>query len=48
MIELLDREGMDSPGYRAAATLEMRLGIAVVVVMMAIVYLMVVKPALWR
>jgi uncharacterized membrane protein len=47
MIELLDREGMDSRNYQAAASREAKLGITMVVVMIAIVYLMVVKPTLW-
>jgi uncharacterized membrane protein len=47
LIELLDREGIDSPSYQAAAGREMRLGISMVVLMVIIVFLMVVKPGLW-
>ncbi len=47
LIELLDRDGIESPSYQAAAGREMRLGIALVVLMVVIVFLMVVKPALW-
>jgi uncharacterized membrane protein len=47
LIELLDRERFDSPSYQAVAGREARLGTAMVVVMVAIVFLMVVKPKLW-
>jgi uncharacterized membrane protein len=47
MIRLLDSEGIASPDYQAAAQREVRLGIAMTVVMIVVVYLMVVKPALW-
>jgi uncharacterized membrane protein len=47
MIDLLDGEGMESASYPAAAGREMRLGITMVVLMVVIVFLMVVKPALW-
>ena len=47
MIQLLDRDGFDSPGYQAAAAREANLGIALVVLMVVIVFVMVVKPGLW-
>ena len=47
MIRLLDTEGMDSPAFAAAGHREARLGIAMTVVMIFVVFLMVVKPALW-
>ena len=47
LIQLLDREGLNSPSYQAAAAREANLGIALVVVMIVIVFLMVVKPGLW-
>lgn len=47
MIRLLDTEGIDSPAFVAAAHREARLGIAMTVVMIFVVFLMVVKPALW-
>ena len=47
LIELLDREGIESASYRAAADREMRLGITLVLLMVVIVFLMVVKPGLW-
>jgi uncharacterized membrane protein len=47
MIDLLDREGFDSPDYQTAAAREANLGIALVVLMVVIVFLMVVKPGLW-
>jgi uncharacterized membrane protein len=47
MIRLLDSEGVGGPGYQAAAHREARLGIAMILVMVAIVFLMVVKPRLW-
>jgi uncharacterized membrane protein len=46
-IQLLEREGFDSPNYQAAAGREANLGIAMVVLMVVIVFLMVVKPGLW-
>jgi hypothetical protein len=47
MIRLLDSEGMESPGFQAAGRREANLGIAMVLVMVLVVYLMVVKPGLW-
>lgn len=47
MIRLLDSEPMSSPAYEAAAHREARLGIAMVAVMIIVIFLMVVKPALW-
>lgn len=46
-IRLLDSEGPDSPGYRAAARQGIVLGVILVVLVMVIVYLMVMKPGLW-
>jgi hypothetical protein len=47
MIRLLQSEGPQSPAYRAAAGREANVGIAMVVIMVLVVFLMVVKPALW-
>ena len=47
MIRLLDSEGSASPSYVTSAHHEARLGIALVLVMIAIAFLMVVKPQLW-
>ena len=47
MIQLLETEGSSSPNYQAEAAREMNLGIALIVVMVVIVFLMVVKPGLW-
>jgi uncharacterized membrane protein len=47
MIDLLDREGMESPNYQRAASIEAKLGITMVVLMVTIVFFMVVKPMLW-
>ena len=47
MIDLLDREGIESPNYQAAAGREAWLGIALIVLMVVIVFVMVVKPPLW-
>ena len=47
MIDLLDREGLESPNYQRAASLEAKLGIAMTVLMVIIVFVMVVKPRLW-
>ena len=47
LIRLLDREGLSSPSYQTVAAREANLGIALVVVMIVIVFLMVVKPGLW-
>lgn len=47
MIRLLETEGIDAPSYQAAAHLEARLGIVLTLALVAVVFLMVVKPALW-
>jgi uncharacterized membrane protein len=47
MMHLLEREGLESPGYQAAAGREANIGIAMTATMVAIVFLMVVKPRLW-
>ncbi len=46
-IQLLDSEGVHSPGYQAAARQGIILGGVLVVLVIVIVYLMVVKPGLW-
>jgi uncharacterized membrane protein len=46
-IQLLDSEGIDSPNYQAIAKKATLLGILVGVDVVIIVFLMVVKPALW-
>ncbi len=46
-IRLLEAQGFDSPAYRAQARLETVLGIILAVLAIGIVFLMVVKPALW-
>ncbi len=46
-IELLDSEGIDSPNYQAVAKRARLLGMLVGVDVIIIVFLMVVKPALW-
>jgi uncharacterized membrane protein len=47
MIRLLQSEGIESPSYQAAAGREAKLGIALTIVMVGVVFLMVVKPGLW-
>lgn len=47
MIDLLDREGLQSGSFQDAAAREMKLGIALTVLMVLIVFLMTVKPRLW-
>lgn len=47
MIRLLESDGINSPAFEAAAHREARLGLAMVAVMVVVVFLMVVKPALW-
>lgn len=47
LIQLLDREGSSSLNYQAAAAREANLGIALIILMIVIVFLMVVKPGLW-
>jgi uncharacterized membrane protein len=46
-IQLLDSEGVDSPNYPALAKRSRLLGMLVGVDVIIIVFLMVVKPALW-
>jgi uncharacterized membrane protein len=46
-IEVLDRDGFDSPAYREAAARGTSIGIVLAVMSMIIVFLMVVKPRLW-
>jgi uncharacterized membrane protein len=46
-IRVLESEGFQSPGYQALARRGTILGIVVAVLVIAIVFLMVVKPALW-
>ena len=46
-IQLLDSEGFQSPGYQAASSRGTVLGIVLTVLVVAIVFLMVVKPSLW-
>ena len=46
-IQLLDVEGGDSPNYAAMAKQGRLLGIVTGIAVIAIVFLMVVKPALW-
>jgi uncharacterized membrane protein len=46
-IQLMEREGIESPRYRAAARQGMVLGLIVGLDVLVIIFLMVVKPALW-
>lgn len=46
-IETLERSGPDTPEYVELAAQGMRLGIVLAVLVVAIVFLMVTKPALW-
>ncbi len=46
-IQLLDREGLQSPSYQALARRGTILGIVLAILAIAIVFLMVVKPGLW-
>lgn len=46
-IQLLDAEGSDSPNYAAVAKQSRLLGIVTGIDVIVIVFLMVVKPALW-
>jgi uncharacterized membrane protein len=46
-IEVVEREGFDSAEYRAIARRCARLGILLAVLAVTIVFLMVIKPALW-
>jgi uncharacterized membrane protein len=46
-IHVLDSEGVSSPTYQALARRGKLLGIILAILVIAIVFLMVVKPALW-
>jgi uncharacterized membrane protein len=46
-IEVLDRDGFESPAYQALARRGTTIGIVVAVLAMIVVFLMVVKPRLW-
>ncbi len=46
-IELLDTQGSDSPEFKSVARRGLTLGILLVILAIAIVFLMVVKPRLW-
>jgi uncharacterized membrane protein len=46
-IQTLDKDGFDSPAYAAIARRGTQLGIVLAVIVVIIVFLMVVKPALW-
>ncbi len=46
-IQFLEREGLESPRYKAAAKQGQVLGIIVGIVVLMITFLMVVKPPLW-
>ncbi len=46
-VRLLETQGLDSPDYRAAANQSTLLGIVVGIIVLAIVFMMVVKPPLW-
>jgi uncharacterized membrane protein len=46
-VKLLESEGFDSPNYKAVAKQSTQLGILVTLDVVIIVFLMVVKPALW-
>ena len=46
-IQLMEREGIESPRYQAAARQGMVLGLIVGLDVLVIIFLMVVKPALW-
>ena len=46
-IQVLENEGFQSAGYQLLARRGTLLGIAVAILVMIIVFLMVVKPALW-
>jgi uncharacterized membrane protein len=46
-VQLLDSEGVDSPNYQAVAKQARLLGIVTGIDVILIVFLMVVKPALW-
>jgi uncharacterized membrane protein len=46
-IEVLEREGVDSAGYKEVAARGTTIGIVLAVLAMIVVFLMVVKPRLW-
>jgi len=46
-IQVLEAEGFNSPAYQALARRGRLLGIVLAILVVAIVFLMVVKPALW-
>ena len=46
-IELLESEGFESPKYRAVAKQARVLGVIVGIIVLAITFMMVVKPPLW-
>jgi uncharacterized membrane protein len=46
-LDLLESEGFDSPKYKAVARRVRELGVVVGIVVVAITFLMVVKPPLW-
>jgi uncharacterized membrane protein len=46
-IEVLDRDGFESPTYQALASRGTAIGIVLAVLAMVVVFLMVVKPRLW-
>jgi uncharacterized membrane protein len=46
-IEVLDRDGFESPTYQAVASRGTAIGIVLAVLAMVVVFLMVVKPRLW-
>ncbi len=47
-IELLESEGFESPKYRAVAKQARALGVMVGIIVLAITFMMVVKPPLWE
>jgi hypothetical protein len=46
-IQVLDSEGFGSPTYQALARRGTMLGVVLAILVIAIVFLMVVKPGLW-
>jgi len=46
-IQLLESDGFDSPGYKAVAGRSTLFGLLVTIDVIVIIFLMVVKPALW-
>ena len=47
-IEVLERDGFNSPSYKEIAARGTSIGIVLAVLALVIVFLMVVKPRLWR